>query len=265
MNELNEPNELNKATVDLLRLVSEDTQLRRVATTEGGEWAGPCPLCRAGRDRFRVQPARQRWFCRRCTPPWEDAISYVRKRSDSTYAAACQELLQYASEPRSQGATGESAERIRKEWSLRAVRVAQQCEAQLWAPTGEPGRRLLAQRGITNRTAAYWRLGYQPADGRVEGVWVPAGLTLPWFVGGVVEAIRIRRASAGAERRYTSVGGSRFVAPFGVWSVRDHDAVVLAEGELDAALLWQEAGDLVGVVTFGSASYPLTGPRVAPL
>ena len=41
--------------VDLLALIGRDVQLRRVASTNGGEWAGPCPFC-GGHDRFRVWP-----------------------------------------------------------------------------------------------------------------------------------------------------------------------------------------------------------------
>lgn len=42
---------------------------RRVARTNGGEWAGPCPLC-GGRDRLRVWPSPRdrapRAWCRQC-------------------------------------------------------------------------------------------------------------------------------------------------------------------------------------------------------
>jgi DNA primase len=52
-----------KQQVDLLDLVGRDTQLRKVASTRGGEYAGPCPFC-GGRDRLRVQPERRLWWCR---------------------------------------------------------------------------------------------------------------------------------------------------------------------------------------------------------
>lgn len=45
------------------------TQLRRVARTNGGEWAGPCPLC-GGEDRLRTWPrppsGHPRAWCRQC-------------------------------------------------------------------------------------------------------------------------------------------------------------------------------------------------------
>ena len=54
-----------KERLDLLELIGRDARLRKVASTRGGEYAGPCPFC-GGRDRFRVQPRRGRWWCRGC-------------------------------------------------------------------------------------------------------------------------------------------------------------------------------------------------------
>ena len=70
-----------KQRTDLLGLIGADTRLKKVASTGGGEYAGPCPFC-GGRDRFRVQPLRGRWWCRGCSdgPRWQDAIGYVRRR-----------------------------------------------------------------------------------------------------------------------------------------------------------------------------------------
>lgn len=46
-----------------------DVELRRVAATDGGEWAGPCVLC-GGNDRFHVWPTPRtgspRAWCRQC-------------------------------------------------------------------------------------------------------------------------------------------------------------------------------------------------------
>jgi len=53
--------------VDLLALVGRDTQVKKVAGTAGGEWAGPCPWC-GGNDRFRLWPNSDhpRYWCRGC-------------------------------------------------------------------------------------------------------------------------------------------------------------------------------------------------------
>src|SRR5918912_3906120 len=83
-----------KERVDLLELIGRDTRLKRVATTRGGEYAGPCPFC-GGRDRLRVQPARRRWWCRGClgSERWQDAIAYVQRRDGlADFAEACRRL-----------------------------------------------------------------------------------------------------------------------------------------------------------------------------
>src|SRR5918911_4339188 len=82
-----------KQRTDLLGLIGADTRLKKVAMTSGGEYAGPCPFC-GGRDRFRVQPERGRWWCRGCSDGsrWQDAIAYVRKRDGVDFAEACRRL-----------------------------------------------------------------------------------------------------------------------------------------------------------------------------
>ena len=48
-------------TDNILDLVKSDVpSIKRVANTNGGEWAGPCPFC-GGEDRFRVWPDEGTW------------------------------------------------------------------------------------------------------------------------------------------------------------------------------------------------------------
>jgi hypothetical protein len=58
-------NTLVKQSVDLLALVGRVVALKRMASTNGGEYAGPCPFC-GGTDRFHVWPAGDPpgWWCR---------------------------------------------------------------------------------------------------------------------------------------------------------------------------------------------------------
>ena len=60
--------------MDIMALIGGDTPLRKTASTHGGEWCGPCPFC-GGRDRFRVQPIRGRWWCRMPSPAWQSSAS----------------------------------------------------------------------------------------------------------------------------------------------------------------------------------------------
>lgn len=73
-------------TVDILTLLSRDTDLRRVASTSGGEYAGPCPWC-GGRDRFRAWPESGRWWCRQCGRRG-DSIQYLRDCHGLTFTEA---------------------------------------------------------------------------------------------------------------------------------------------------------------------------------
>ncbi len=82
--------------VDLLALIGAETPLKRAASTNGGEFAGPCPGC-GGRDRFRVWPTptqggNPRYWCRRCDAKG-DAIDYLRWREPGlSFRAACARL-----------------------------------------------------------------------------------------------------------------------------------------------------------------------------
>ena len=80
--------------VTLLELLSCDTELRKIANIDGGEYAGPCPWC-WGRNRFRAWPHgdRPRYWCRQCGRKG-DAIQYLCDREGLTFRTACERLGQ---------------------------------------------------------------------------------------------------------------------------------------------------------------------------
>src|SRR5712692_6483988 len=60
--------------------------MRRVSSSGGGEYAGPCPFC-GGKDRFRCWPAKGRAWCRQCG--WKgDAIQLLRDRDGLSFTEA---------------------------------------------------------------------------------------------------------------------------------------------------------------------------------
>ncbi len=69
--------------MDLLAMVEKHVPLRRVSSSKGGEWHGPCPACGTSEadavksDRFVVWPARDGWMCRNCGAG--DGIEFLRK------------------------------------------------------------------------------------------------------------------------------------------------------------------------------------------
>lgn len=84
--------------VDIKWLIERDVALRYIAQTNGGEFAGPCPFCGTGDDRFRVWPdhpdGRGRYWCRVCNR-MGDAIDYLCERDQLTFPEALEELRLY--------------------------------------------------------------------------------------------------------------------------------------------------------------------------
>jgi len=91
----------------------------------------------------------------------------------------------------------------------------------------------------------------------IGGLFVPRGIVIPWMAGGQIQQLKVRRADP-RESKYVAVKGGHPLL-FGAETLAGHRVAVLAEGEFDAMLIHQEAGDLVGVATLGSCSRRLSG------
>jgi len=151
-------------------------------------------------------------------------------------------------------------------WTANATRILVEAEKALHGPTGVDARDWLQSRGLTSETIEAARLGWVEKDawdtreawvletelredGRPKKLWIPSGLVIPCFEDGRVVRLRIRRPNPGKGLRYYIVPESSTVVT--VWGRKPVCMVV--ESELDAFLLWQEAGDLVSVVALGNA------------
>ena len=250
--------------IDLLSLIGQDTPLRSVASTGGGEYAGPCPFC-GGRDRLRVQPERSLWWCRQCSGEhWKDAIAYIERREGKNFVGAVAHLTQgkmpirvsAASTPRSQP-IGEPPSR---QWQAIARRIIDECVEMLWSDRGIKARIWLNARGLNDETLRHWRIGFNPSNRRIAGLYVERGIVIPCLVDDQVWYVKIRRPMG--EPKYVQIKGSR-PALFGADSLAQHDYAIITEGEFDAMLVWQicvndeyppgRKRDLVGVATLGSA------------
>ena len=236
--------------------------LKRVATTNGGEWAGPCPFCR-GRDRFRVWPEEDggRYWCRGCQKSG-DAIQYLRDFRGLSFKEACFEM---GREPlnRPQEHREVKSPLPSLAWQARAGAFLVSCQAAL--KKNRAALNWLRGRGLRGETIHAAGLGwnpvliYEPRDswglepskdekGNVKGLWLPKGLIIPLIEGGQVLRLRVRRPVG--EPRYVVVSGSD-MRPM-VFH-RKQGAFVIVESELDAILVNQEAEDLAGVVSLGNA------------
>jgi hypothetical protein len=229
-----------KQRTDLTELIGT-AHLFKVAGTRGGEYAGPGPFC-GGEDRFRLQPARGLWWCRQCSPDerWQDAIAFVMKRDGVEFRAACERLKTGASLVLSTIADNTTPARSAvsvptARWQTASAQVVAECEGALWSRSGGHARSYLTGRGISADTASAWRLGFNRRDRRIAGLWVPAGIVIPWEHEGGVWQLKVRRRQPINGDRYTSAAGGRPLI-YGAHTLAGRDVAVLCEGELDAVL-----------------------------
>lgn len=274
---------INRAkSVNLKDLIAKDTDLRRVALCGNGEFAGACPFC-GGKDRFRVQPDHPehgRWLCRGCTDgKWQDTIAYVMRRESISFAEACKRLAGTDNpnvfppqkpdylQIRSEKSTCKKQIPQNTNWQIRAQDFIEQCQRMLWSDKGARARNWLFERGLQEDTLRQWRIGFNP-DENFESlaswgfsrqncdsgkkVWLPRGIIIPCLIDDQVWYVKIRRADQ--EPKYVQIKGGT-TALFGAQNLAEKQIGVFCEGEFESILLHQEAGDLAGIATLGSAQY----------
>lgn len=256
---------------DLLALAG--VELRKVASTSGGEYAGPCPMC-GGRDRFRVQPNGAdgpRWYCRQCGGgQWHDAIDLVQRLKHTDFADAVAMLtgsapeLASAPRPAAPAALPETIEAPGATWQERAQTFCQDCRQRLWSDAGRAALDALRARGLADDTIFDAGLGWNAHDRRedraawgLEGktpIWLPRGVVIPWLIAGELWRVNIRRPASDLTR-----GGPKYIGPAGssnglynADALRAGFPAVLVEGEIDALTIAQHAGSLAAPVATGS-------------
>jgi hypothetical protein len=154
-------------------------------------------------------------------------------------------------------------------WKEQAGLLLQQAVDTLWSDRGVSQRRWLRdERGLQLDTVDEARLGIVLEDvyfdrkawglpvavneetGRKKKVWIPAGLIIPCFSDGELCRLRVRRFFPGDGGRYIVIPGSSS-RPLSLGLSKA--VICIVESELDGFLLWQEAGEMVGVVALGAA------------
>lgn len=271
--------------LDFITLVEKDTELRRVASTCGGEFAGACPFC-GGRDRFHLQPDRGRWLCRYCTNgKWKDPIDYLMRRDKLDYQAA-RALVNSVLPDLAAAAKHRQTEIIPpylpppEPWQEMAARIIARGETDLWGSPGQEARDYLQHRGLRDETIRFFHLGYSPGyfekcKGRY--VRVSAGILLHCRARQSLWHVKIRLLpgqsyscrGCGSEQigpgvcefcgeeipRYLAIPGSATASIFNAPVLLHSDIGLLVEGEFDAMLAHQELACLgIGCVTLGSAT-----------
>jgi DNA primase len=236
--------------VDVAALIERD--LGQPVRREGRWLKWTCPF-HDDRKTPSLGVAGNGWKCFGCGRSG-DAIDWVREREGLSFREACQRLgsmeLVLTSEKVGQPpqilASAPSTS-----WQQQVLAVVSTCQAVLWSDVGARARAWLKKRGITDKTLRRWCLGFNPNDQKLCGLGVPRGIVIPCLAAGQTWYLKVRRATG--QTKYSQVTGGQ-IALFGVDTIASHDTVVVTEGEFDAMLLHQEAGDLVGVVTLGSAA-----------
>lgn len=253
---------------DLLQLIGGD--LKRVAGTGGGEWAGACPFC-GGKDRFRVQPHAEgggRWLCRQCTDgKWGDAIDFVMRAGGLDFRAACAALAggdlpttETAVVPPSPTLASPPSE----DWQMAALTAVGECIETLRTGAGmaaQAWRYLRHNRGLSKETIKACSIGYNPTGRKIAGsYWLEEGIVIPCYVAGALWSVNVRTSKAAQRRgrpKYMAMSGSVKGAVFGADKLATAQTAIVCEGEFDALLLSQFLPEGWAAVTMGSAT---TGP-----
>lgn len=149
-----------KARVDLVKVIQEHVRL----TKRNRELWGLCPFHQEDSPSFKVDPQRQSWYCFGCLRHG-DVFTFVELIEKTDKRGALQMLAERAGVELQQ-LSPEQRERAdaRKRMLAMLKLAAQYYEYVLWKiPAGEPGRRLLEQRQVSEETARRFQLGYAPA------------------------------------------------------------------------------------------------------
>ena len=149
-----------KARVDLVKVIQEHVRL----TKRNRDLWGLCPFHQEDSPSFKVDPQRQSWYCFGCERHG-DVFTFVELIEKTDKRGALQLLAERAGVELQQ-LSPEQKERVdsRKRILAMLKLAAQYYEYVLWSiPAGEPGRRLLEQRQVSEETARRFQLGYAPA------------------------------------------------------------------------------------------------------
>ena len=264
--------------VDLVQLIGRYSQLRRQGPQE---WAGPCPAC-GGEDRLRVTPTG--WFCRQCKPyeentGWYGSIDWVMWRHNLDFKTAVGFLTgaQMTAAVQQRAPAPARPERMEPDdqWRAKAAGIVAETQHALFHADLD-GAEYLELRGLEPGTWRAFGWGFGPGWYSLTRQLLPA-IVIPWYRGGRIMAIRYRFLNPpavvveGKERveKIVSLKGSHFGGILYGGQAMEPGAeqtrtLVLCEGEINAASIWQVAHETrLDVLSVGSESTRLTDPMLA--
>lgn len=245
------------------------------------EYHGSCPWC-GGRDRFMFRDPGGRWSCKirssGCGRYGRDVIDFVQQYDGKDFIEACEELridpgVQYIHAGRAKRSI-DDVKAPSEKWRERAEAVARKARLYLWSQQGAQALEYLRRRGFTDETIKRYHLGYVPFVANSSrwhmdsldlwglekdfpdenGVWLPEGILIPWYIGGAIWKLNIRRLNgirSKTDAKYIPVLGSA-QALYLADSIDPERPAVLCESELDAISGDQDSA--------GQAAFVATGP-----
>jgi DNA primase len=278
-----------KNAADIVGVISESVELKQA----GKDYIGLCPFHPEKTPSFTVCPGKQMYFCFGCSASG-DVFKFLEIYKGLSFLAAAKQLAdKYGIQlpetsaavpargtPKPPGIKAEHRTLNEKNnqqsiinnqqselWQEKAGKLVAWAHEKLLGNTAQ--LKILADRGIKKETVEYFRLGWNPGkdgkdifrpreswglptemkDGRKKKLWIPIGLVIPMFSGETAHRLRFRRPDG--KPKYYIIPGSSMAT----WIMQKSKRVyVIIESELDGILLWQEAREVTGIISLGSAS-----------
>jgi len=242
----------------------DGSNLKKVASTGGGELAGPCPIC-GGRDRFRVQPANNIWLCRHCTDgKWKDPIDFVAISEGITLGEAMKKLaagmpqVKYESKKPAEEPEYTRSMPPLEAWQARAREAVDQCHDRLYTAQGEQALKYLHWRGLKDHIIRRYKLGYSTGKEKIKGLYIYHGITIPCEIAGDLWYVNVRLSKDDPryeDGKYRMVMGSKRKAIFNADRLEFADTCLITEGEFNAMIGEQELNTIIPVASVGSATH----------
>lgn len=268
---------------DIVEIIGGTIEL----TKKGKDWWAPCPFHEDGSPSFSVMPAKRAFYCFGCKKGG-NVIDYWMEYHQVKFWDALKAVgdlcgvavkggrppgnyLQYPKQKTQTGWQPVKHDEPSQVWKDKSIKFVIWAYDQLC--NNKAAWDYLAGRGIRRETIVAYGLGwcegekggdlYRPRkvwglppeykeSGEEKRLWIPKGWVIPDFnEKNDVVKIRIRRADLSFSpdmKYYFFPGGSNETTVLRP----ERLAFVIVESDLDAVLIAQEAGDLVGVVPLGS-------------
>ncbi|HKT80085.1 MAG TPA: DNA primase [Vicinamibacterales bacterium] len=207
-----------KTHVDIVQVVGERVQLRKAGAAS---WKGLCPFHGEKTPSFNVNSDKGLFKCFGCNVGG-DVIKFVELYDKVGFQDAVRSLAVRAGIPipEAENSKEDRESSQEREALLKAHEVAAAWfREQLTGPAGAPGRRLLADRGMTSETIELLGMGFAPASGGLRARLLKEGFTEPLLM---KSGLVVQRDEGPARDRFRN----RLMIPI----CRDNGAIVAFGG-----------------------------------